>query len=234
MALFLNGKQLQCGNAIAAKPWTTLGTLTEGGLSLNVSGYTELLIYPKINGTTYFNPFVIDVSEFNNSSAIAFSIYQDNSHSYVGAFDYSNGSISFRRILISGWVSCDCVVKATCFSSGGSTTHHYSTDEQIVGTWIDGNTLYEKTISFTTPNDSNYTRQPVGLLTAEIDKIWVVDSFTYKGSIYTSAMPYAYTNNTVADEQFEGFINKSSTNVAFDYRVGNSLYEASAYMLKGL
>ena len=148
MALFLNGKQLQCGNAIAAKPWTTLGTLTEGGSSLNVSGYTELLIYPKINGATYFDPIVIDVSEFNNASTIHFSIYQDNSHSYMGGLDYSDGSISFRRILISGWTSCDCVVKATCFSSGGSTTHHYSTNEHIVGTWIDGSTVYEKTWIF--------------------------------------------------------------------------------------
>ena len=108
--------------------------------------------------------------------------------------------------------------------------HNYSTDEQVVGTWIDGSTLYEKTISFTTPNDSNYTKQSVGLLTAEIDKVWIVDSFTYKDTIYTSAMPYAYINNTVADEQFEIFINKSSTNVTLDYRVGTSLYEALAYI----
>ncbi len=29
---------------------------------------------------------------------------------------------------------------------GGSNMHDYSTDEQIVGTWIDGSTIYEKTI----------------------------------------------------------------------------------------
>lgn len=28
----------------------------------------------------------------------------------------------------------------------GVPTHHYSTDEQIVGTWIDGSTLYERTV----------------------------------------------------------------------------------------
>lgn len=28
---------------------------------------------------------------------------------------------------------------------GGSTTHHYSTSEQVIGTWIDGKPLYEKT-----------------------------------------------------------------------------------------
>lgn len=34
--------------------------------------------------------------------------------------------------------------------SGGS-SHHYSTTEQIVGTWIDGKTLYEKTIINSSP-----------------------------------------------------------------------------------
>ena len=31
----------------------------------------------------------------------------------------------------------------------GNYAHHYSTDEQIIGTWIDGSTLYEKTWDFT-------------------------------------------------------------------------------------
>jgi hypothetical protein len=30
---------------------------------------------------------------------------------------------------------------------GGSSGHNYSTEEQVIGTWIDGSTLYEKTIS---------------------------------------------------------------------------------------
>jgi hypothetical protein len=28
----------------------------------------------------------------------------------------------------------------------GVPAHHYSTDEQVVGTWIDGSTIYEKTL----------------------------------------------------------------------------------------
>lgn len=28
---------------------------------------------------------------------------------------------------------------------GGGSQHHYSTEEQIVGTWVDGSTIYEKT-----------------------------------------------------------------------------------------
>jgi hypothetical protein len=30
-------------------------------------------------------------------------------------------------------------------SGSGSSGHNYSTDEQVVGTWIDGSTIYEKT-----------------------------------------------------------------------------------------
>ena len=96
----------------AKKSWTTLGTLTEGGTALDISGYTELLIYPKINGTTYFNTYVVDVAEFSNTNVIHFSIYQDSTHSYMGALDYSSNTINLRKVLIAGWTNCVCIVKA--------------------------------------------------------------------------------------------------------------------------
>jgi len=40
---------------------------------------------------------------------------------------------------------------------GGSSTHEYSTDEQVVGKWIDGSDLYEKTIHITTSVTSGAT-----------------------------------------------------------------------------
>lgn len=30
---------------------------------------------------------------------------------------------------------------------GGSSSHNYSTNEQVIGTWIDGSTVYEKTLN---------------------------------------------------------------------------------------
>lgn len=38
---------------------------------------------------------------------------------------------------------------------GGSNMHEYSTDEQIVGTWIDGRPVYEKTFDFSNPVAGN-------------------------------------------------------------------------------
>ena len=38
-----------------------------------------------------------------------------------------------------------------------SVKHNYSTDEQVVGTWIDGETLYEKVVSITSGFSANMT-----------------------------------------------------------------------------
>lgn len=38
----------------------------------------------------------------------------------------------------------------------GALAHHYSTDEKIIGTWIDGKPIYEKTISPLTTTSGNY------------------------------------------------------------------------------
>lgn len=47
------------------------------------------------------------------------------------------------------------------YAGSGSEWHEYSTEEKVVGKWIDGKPLYEKTINYTTPfnieNGSWYT-----------------------------------------------------------------------------
>jgi hypothetical protein len=42
-------------------------------------------------------------------------------------------------------------------SGGGGGGHNYSTDEQVIGTWIDGSTLYEKTIEYTSSIGTGWT-----------------------------------------------------------------------------
>lgn len=54
--------------------------------------------------------------------------------------------------------------------------HNYSTDEQVVGTWIDGSTLYEKTWSVTAPS-SNTSARIVDLSGIGIDKVISQDAF---------------------------------------------------------
>lgn len=62
----------------------------------------------------------------------------------------------------------------------GVPAHHYSTDEQVIGTWIDGSTLYEKTIDIAqysvTAEDTQFTNLVAianidFLVSAEIHKL---------------------------------------------------------------
>lgn len=76
---------------------------------------------------------------------------------WASVFDVNPTGVSWR--IGSSW-GCDSVIitfrytKTTDQAGSGTWTpqgvpaHHYSTDEQVVGTWVDGKTLYEKTVSY--------------------------------------------------------------------------------------
>ena len=68
--------------------------------------------------------------------------------------------------------------------------------------------------------------QDLGLLGADIDKIWVVEGVVIKGITSSSIMGYV---STVAPEQFSGFID-IGTNITLDYRVGSSLYGGDGFV----
>ena len=59
--------------------------------------------------------------------------------------------------------------------AGGGSTHNYSTTEQVVGTWIDGSNVYEKTIA----SDDTYNQQfnyiPHGITNLNM----IIDYFGY-------------------------------------------------------
>lgn len=108
----------------------------------------------------------------------------------------------------SGWTSCYVTIqycKTTDTAGSGTWTPqgvpavHYSTDEQVVGTWIDGSTIYEKSFSFNTTTfptgwnwfSLNFTCDSV--VTAEVN---VKDSIT----------PYLYTQMPICVDNGNGKI----------------------------
>ena len=66
---------------------------------------------------------------------------------------------------------------------------HYSTDEQVVGTWIDDSTVYERVIEYATPftiaNDTWYTSTESYTGISKIVNAWIinVDGAIYNGII---------------------------------------------------
>ena len=71
---------------------------------------------------------------------------------------------------------------------GGSSMHNYSTDEQVVGTWIDGSAVYEKTIFLT---KSDFTKVSSGVYTFTSHGISNIDRIIeLKGIIKTVSYGY--------------------------------------------
>ena len=73
-----------------------------------------------------------------------------NSSNNVAIYNFLGGAI----LNASGYITIQYTKTTDTAGSGqwtpqGVPAHHYSEDEQVVGTWIDGNTLYEKTYAIT-------------------------------------------------------------------------------------
>ena len=55
--------------------------------------------------------------------------------------------------------------------SGGGSGHTYSTTEQVVGTWIDGKPIYEKTYSITAPSVVDTSTDVINVASLNVDNI---------------------------------------------------------------
>ena len=77
----------------------------------------------------------------------------------------------------------------------GVPAHHYSEDEQIVGTWVDGSTLYEKTVYIPSLPNNSTGEYNTGL--SNITPISFDDTLIFQSG-NTSKAPYTSTNGSVA------------------------------------
>ena len=100
----------------------------------------------------------------------------------------------------------------------GSKELNYSTDEQVVGTWIDGKPIYQKTISAEILFSQN------GQQIADISNLNIKDSISYKCTIYDSL------NNESYALPMHGSVNLYNMNILFKNNgLTLSCEQASAY-----
>lgn len=86
--------------------------------------------------------------------------------------------------------------------------HHYSTDEQVVGTWIDGSTLYEKTIDFgALPNN---TTKSVNHDISNLDKVAFLNGIAYKSG---DIIPIPFSHSSSVSNQPQLSIGSSTVNI---------------------
>jgi hypothetical protein len=86
--------------------------------------------------------------------SISYSYYRSSSEYFTTTISNSYSDISVRPNmnygaiyagLITIWYTKNSDVPGSgSYNTFGELMHHYSTEEKVVGTWVDGNTLYEK------------------------------------------------------------------------------------------
>ncbi len=85
----------------------------------------------------------------------------------------------------------DNIIKnSTTVGTRNENANNYSTDEQVIGTWIDGKKLYRKVYKATTPSTSESTA------IVDISELNVDTQVNIYGSIFTPENGSAYSLNT--------------------------------------
>lgn len=117
------------------------------------------------------------------------------------------------------------LVKAE-IASTNTDYHKYSTEEKIVGEWIDGKPIYERTYTFTAPSSNAFAREDLGITMSGISNAWIDVSNTFATNSTMCTNPTFYDGSPKAD-QFGCYLNFLQTNLAFDYRVGSDFYSSN-------
>jgi len=130
----------------------------------------------------------------------------------------SNKNSLIVRTTVTSWqgVSFYAIVKYTKTTDSANSFNYadpndYSTSEKIVGTWIDGSALYQKTINFgALPNASSKYNTSSGIAANKVKRMW---GYSTTGST-TVELPHAGAGSTSADDGIAIFFDSSGLGVA--------------------
>ena len=103
----------------------------------------------------------------------------------------------------------------------------YSTEEKVIGTWIDGKTLYQRTIDFGYLANTAIKDVDSGIAVDVVDKVVSVTGALFNSSVFSyRPLPYTYKNNeTILVASV--WIQKLSNETNYIVRV-NSSWDATA------
>ena len=112
---------------------------TQITLSDNISNYDEIVF---VVDTDYVGTGRFLVSELTIGGLYIATIYAPNEYGVYWSYD-SDTTVTIKRLASAHPVKYVKVIGIK-YGNGTQTFHTYSTAEQVVGTWIDGSTLYER------------------------------------------------------------------------------------------
>ena len=176
---------------------TNITIAVSGGYSYDISSWNIDTIVKSPEG-------FITISNDTDLRTVPFGLLGN----YAAVVAATRSAISFGRT--GGDMTCNRVVFTLVYTkttdqagSGqwtpqGVPTHHYSENEQVVGTWIDGSTLYEKTVIVPITADTSFDVILAWL--QENDTVIIKEGFLLSGgarrvlNFYVTSNFYGYTN----------------------------------------
>lgn len=160
---------------------SSIGTSASTATSLGIAD-TSLIVYTKYSGTYTLNSEAYTISSDDtimswSTSSQNLGIYMIKRNGYYSVYKGGSGTVSNLYVTVQYVKSTDIAIKI------GNETD-YSEDEQIIGSWIDGKPVYQKTInSGTLPNNTNKT---IALDIPNIGKVLNIFGYGYVGTGSTS------------------------------------------------
>ena len=138
-------------------PSPTQAMASDTEISINDANY-DLLAYVCFLKSTDNRIIPLVLTPKNKD---AYVCYADSGNAIQRRFDYANGTITVKTGYIGSTIDNTCIilyqiygikttasVKINAIASDVKASVDYSTSERLIGTWIDGSDLYEKTIDF--------------------------------------------------------------------------------------
>lgn len=137
----------------------------------NIANIDTIWVY---DGFAYGSAGSYSLNRVTNNLQYQWETRVDDTYIYLQ--DFANFSNDFSAKVVLRYTKTTDAPGSGSWTPGGVPAVHYSEEEQVVGTWIDGKTIYQKTLTYT-----NQTQRPSDWTTLEtfsdIDQVIKIDGF---------------------------------------------------------
>lgn len=195
------------GKPLYQKTFSYIGQYGGNGtLQTNLSNIDNIFIFNAYCEDTDNAFLPLPYSHYSSQYAIGIFI----TNSFDIAYRTSNSSQEIINPIITlQYTKTTDTAGSGTWTPQGVPAVHYSTDEQIVGTWVDGSILYEKTVEFgALPNTATKT---VSHEITNVDMIFATEAFMFNPT--TGYSTYLNMTNDTISSQVQYVVNRNNIEI---------------------
>ena len=194
----------------------TGGTTKEISISgLNIDRCTYILGSAKSTQYGYQIP-ILDMTPSNANGAVRPYIDGNNEKLSIVVGSQVGDLYDVCEITIQYTKTTD-VAGSGSYNTLGVPTVHYTTDEQVIGTWIDGKPLYRKTVI---KSGTISQRETVSLGIANVENIFLVSDAS---NVNNGQTPLPLVTGTDNSNNTGGFFDIQQSDTSFLFRIGSGM-----------